>query len=123
MPRLCQYLGGITREMSGQLIAANGPADHIHLATILSPKSALMDFVRTIKTNTSRWIHQTFPQLQDFAWQDGYSAFTVSHSGIAQVMDYIKKQNEHHQKMSFQDELVSLLKRHEIEYDERYIKV
>lgn len=69
--RLCQYFGGIIRELNGTLLLVNGPADHIHLAVNLSPKLALADFLRIIKTNTSRWIHQNFTQLGDFHWQYG----------------------------------------------------
>ena len=121
LPRLCQYLGGFIRELDGQLLAANGPEDHIHIAVIITPKIAIMDFVRDIKANTSRWIHQTFDNLQDFAWQDGYSAFTVSQSGMKQVTQYICNQNEHHKRMTFREEIIALYKRHNIKYDENYI--
>ena len=121
LPRLTSYLGGIAREKQGRLIAANGSTDHIHLVVNLHPKTALADFIRTLKTNTSRWIHQTFPDMLDFAWQDGYSAFTISYSGLSQVIRYVEEQQEHHKKLSFQEELIALLKRHKIEYDERYI--
>ena len=121
MPRLAQYLGGIIRELDGHLIAANGPTDHIHLAVILNPKRAIADFVRIIKSNSSRWIHQAIPQMIDFKWQEGYSAFTVSQSGIKQVITYIQNQHKHHKKMTFQEELIAMLKRHNIAFDERYI--
>jgi putative transposase len=121
MPRLAEYIGGIIRETEGSMIAANGTEDHIHIATLVSPKLALSDFVRTIKTNSSKWIHQTFPEMLAFAWQDGYSAFTVSHSALAEVAAYIRRQREHHAGMTFQEELRRLLQKHEIECDERYI--
>ena len=120
-PRLRQYFGGITRELQGKLIAVNGPANHVHLLVSLSPKLALMDYIGKIKANSSKWVHNTFGQLGNFAWQDGYAAFTVSPSGTAQVINYIQNQNEHHKQMSFQEELIALLKRHQIDYDEKYI--
>ena len=121
MPRLIQYLGGIVRELDGRLITAHGTPDHIHLAVSLIPKRALADFIRVVKNNTARWIHQTFPDLLDFAWQEGFAAFTVAHSGIKQVESYIQKQTDHHKKMSFRRELITLLKRHDIDFDEDYI--
>ena len=121
MPRLGEYVGGIIRELGGQMLAANGPADHMHIVTILNQKLALMDVLKTIKANSSGWVHETFPDMQDFAWQDGYAAFTVSHSATEQVVEYVRRQAEHHRKMSFQEELIELLKRHGVEYDERYI--
>jgi len=121
MPRLQKYLGGIVRELNAKLLAANSPQDHLHLLLLLSPKIALADILRNIKANSSKWIHQTYSHLNDFIWQDGYSAFSVSQSGIDSVMQYIANQVEHHKKTSYQEELVALLKRHQIDYDERYI--
>ena len=118
--RLPKYIGGIIRELEGCVLAANGPADHIHIAARLDQKAATMDVLKEIKGSSSQWIHETVGQ-SDFAWQDGYAAFTVSHSGVAQVVAYIQRQLEHHRKQTFQEELIEFLRRHEIEYDERYI--
>ncbi|HUT59211.1 MAG TPA: IS200/IS605 family transposase [Phycisphaerae bacterium] len=120
MPRLREYIGGILRNLGGSMLAANGPADHIHIAARLDQKAATMDVLKEIKGSSSQWIHETVGQ-SDFAWQDGYAAFTVSHSGVAQVVAYIQRQLEHHRKQNFQEELIEFLRRHEIEYDERYI--
>ena len=121
MARVCEYIAGIIRNQKSKLHIANGPPDHIHLAGSLHPEISLADFVRTIKTNSSRWMHQNFPGLSDFAWQDGYAAFTVSHSGLEKVVEYIRGQEEHHKNMTFQEELVLLLKKHNVKYDVRYI--
>jgi len=67
MQRLSQYLGGITREMKGQLLAANGPEDHLHLAVVMNPETSITDFARILKANSSKWIHKTFSELTDFA--------------------------------------------------------
>ncbi|MBT3278393.1 MAG: IS200/IS605 family transposase [Phycisphaerales bacterium] len=119
--RLGDYIGGITRTMEGTLLAANGTEDHIHLLVTIPPTLAAAELVRTIKSNSSKWIHKTFPEMIDFAWQDGYSVFSVSHSAVPKVISYIESQQEHHTTMSFQDELRRLLARHEIKYDERYL--
>jgi putative transposase len=79
------------------------------------------DALRVLKANSSRWVHETWSERRSFAWQTGYAAFSVSQSNLDQVCAYVASQAEHHQRMTFQDELVAFLKRHGIEYDERYI--
>ena len=107
--------------LNGKMLEANGSEDHLHVAAITNSQITIADFVRDIKANSSKWIHQTFPDLQEFAWQDGYSAFSVSHSAMPKVIAYVSKQQEHHRKVTFQEELIALLKRHEIDFDERYV--
>ena len=119
LPRLVKYIGGILRQQEGQLIECNG--DHIHLVACLSPKVAIADCVKELKCNSSGWVHDTFPDRQDFAWQDGYAAFTISRSGVDDVVGYVRNQQSHHKKMSFREEVIALLRRHGIEYDEKYI--
>ena len=119
--RLGDYLGGIVRKLGGTLLEANGPEDHIHLMMTLPSIQTPAEVIRTLKSNSSKWIHATFPGKNDFAWQDGYSVFSVSHSAVPNVIAYIQNQREHHKTMSFQDELRALLDRHEIEYDEKYL--
>jgi len=120
-PRLVEYIGGIVREKEGKLLACNGPDDHLHLAVLLTPKYAVMDVVKEVKAGSSKWIHEEFRELCDFGWQDGYAAFSVSHSVLPKVIRYIESQEEHHRRLSFKDELIALLKRHGVEYDERYL--
>jgi hypothetical protein len=74
-----------------------------------------------LKSNSSRWIHETFPQHRRFAWQTGYAAFSVSVSQKQAVLEYIAGQEEHHRKVSFKEEVIAFLKKHEIQYDERYV--
>ena len=121
MPRLGEYTAGIIRNLKSHLFIANGPSNHIHLAVSMHPEISVVDFVRTIKTNSSRWMHETFPDLADFAWQDGYSSFTVSYSSCQKVIDYIRGQQEHHKKQTFEEELAALLKKHDIKYDPQYL--
>ena len=121
LERLSHYIAGIVKNNKAKLYAINGPTDHIHLAVSLAPDICLSDFMRILKSNSSRWIHETFPELKTFSWQDGYSAFTVSFSGMDRVIGYINNQQEHHGKLSFDEELIILLKKHNIEFDVKYI--
>ena len=77
--------------------------------------------LRDLKANATGWMHDVFPVLRDFSWQHRYGAFTVSHSNVNEVRDYIARQKEHHQKVSFRDEFIQFLKANGIEYDERYL--
>jgi REP element-mobilizing transposase RayT len=119
-PRLVKYIGGIIRELDGQMLEANGPEDHMHVVAVLGPAQSLAEAVRIIKTNSSKWVHETFPDAI-FAWQDGYSAFSVSPSQLPKVIAYVRGQQEHHRKTSFRDELTAMFKAHGIQYDEKYL--
>jgi REP element-mobilizing transposase RayT len=119
--RLFQYIGGIARENKMKLIAAGGVADHVHLLISLSRTISISKAMQLIKGGSSKWIHDTFPELSSFEWQEGYGAFSVSMSNKSKVIAYINNQPEHHKKQDFKSEFVSFLKRHEIEYDERYV--
>jgi putative transposase len=119
--RLHEYVGGIIRDEKGRLMAAGGTPDHVHLLVSTHPQTALSDLLRQVKASSSRWIHERFADLRDFAWQDGYGAFTVSHSNVGQVMTYIADQQQHHRRVSFQEEFLGFLRRHDVSYDERYI--
>ena len=119
--RICEYIVGVAKSMNSKVYIINGSADHVHLAVSLNTKTTLADFIRNIKSNSSRWIKESFSDLSDFAWQDEYSAFTVSYSGLDNVIKYINNQQEHHKKLGFDEELVAFLKKHNVEYDKRYI--
>lgn len=119
--RLYDYMGGILAREKGILLAAGGMPDHVHLLASLSAQSAVSDILRVVKTNSSKWIHETFSDHRGFGWQDGYGAFTVSPSNLSRVKRYIAEQEEHHRRVTFQEEFIAFLKRHGIPYDERYI--
>jgi len=119
--RLNAYFGGMIRNMKAKLHCVNNTADHIHLAVGLHPSVSVSSFVGTIKTNSSKWIHETFESLQTFSWQEGYSAFSVSYSGMDKVIQYIENQQAHHKKLSFEEELMRLLEKHHIKYDPKYV--
>jgi putative transposase len=120
-PRLYEYIGGIIRGVGGTSIIINSIEDHVHILTKLRPDKSLSDVIRDLKSNATGWMHDIFPEAKDFAWQRGYGAFTVSASQIDRVKNYILKQESHHQKHSFQEEFVEMLRVNEIEFDERYL--
>jgi putative transposase len=101
-----------------KLISAGGMFDHIHLYTSLPSTISVGDFVNAVKSNSSRWIHKSFSRLRNFAWQEGYGAFSVSKSEQHRVVKYIREQEKHHGKRTFKQELIALLRKHEIDYDE-----
>jgi REP element-mobilizing transposase RayT len=116
---LHEYLGGAVRGLGGIPEAVGGVEDHVHLLVGLKATHCLADFMRDLKRSSSNWIAENHEK--DFAWQDGYAAFTVSVSNRAAVREYIQNQPEHHQKVSFHDELVRLLERHGVKYEERFL--
>jgi REP element-mobilizing transposase RayT len=118
-PDLHAYIGGIVRNRRGELIAAGGIPDHIHLLVRLTADRAVADAVRDIKAVTSGWRHENGDPR--FAWQGGYGAFTVSKSMVETVSRYIDRQEERHRVQTFQEEFLDLLRRHGIDYDERYL--
>jgi REP element-mobilizing transposase RayT len=94
---------------------------HVHLLVSLSRHSSISDTLRDLKSNSSGWIHETFPDQHAFAWQSGYGAFSVSFSALESVRTYLANQKVHHAKQTFQEEFIAILKLHELEYDERYV--
>lgn len=119
--RLHAYMGGIIRELDGYPLTINGTNDHAHLLIRLPPTLALAEAIRILKANSSKWVNETFSLRQKFAWQIGYAGFSVSQSNVAAVVKYISNQEQHHRRVSFQDELRQYLRKHGIEFDERYI--
>jgi putative transposase len=118
--RLHEYLGGLVREANGIPETIGGTADHVHLLAGLRATHAMAPFVQDIKQTSSRWIHETIG-IKNFAWQSGYAAFTVSVSNCDTVKKYIDNQPDHHRTKSFQEEYVTLLQKHNVEYDEKYL--
>lgn len=119
-PRLYEYLGGSVRGERGILYAAGGMPDHIHLLVRWRTDVAIADLLRKIKGGSSLWVHETLG-VQDFAWQEGYAAFSVSQSGVEDVKAYLARQEEHHRRRTFKEEYIEFLDRHEVEYDLRYV--
>jgi REP element-mobilizing transposase RayT len=118
---LHSYLGGIARNKNAKLIAAGGMHDHIHLHVSLPSTITIADFVNAMKSNSSRWVHDNFPNRGAFAWQEGYGAFSVGKSEEQKVINYINNQREHHQKHSFKEEFLKFLEKYDVDYNERYL--
>jgi len=118
---LFRYTWGILKNKECHLYRIGGVEDHVHILTSIHPTVALADLVKDIKTGTSKWI-KTEGVFPDFTrWQDGYAAFTVSHSHKDEVIDYIKGQEIHHRQVSYTDELREFLIKHGVEFDEKYL--
>jgi len=118
---LFAYIGGTVRDHKATILSSGGIEDHIHLLAKIHPTFAISETVQLLKSNSSRWINQQGETESRFEWQRGYGAFSVSQSQVARVKSYIRTQREHHRRQSFRDEYLEILKRHEIEFDERYV--
>lgn len=120
-PELHAYLGGLTRELKGKALVINGMEEHVHLLVSLPPTISLSNTLRFLKSNSSKWVHEKWPERSSFAWQLGYGAFSVNKSNVPEVTDYICNQEDHHRRISYEEEFLALLRKHNIEYDERYV--
>jgi putative transposase len=119
--RLFAYLGGIARENGMKALEVGGAADHVHLLVSIPASLAVSKAVQFVKGGSSYWLKETFPNMIEFAWQDGYAAFTVSQSQLNDTQAYIRSQPEHHRTKIFAEEYRAFLARHRIDYDERYL--
>ena len=118
--RLWPFIGGIARENGMRALEVGGVDDHAHMLLSLPSTMAIAKAMQLVKAGSSKFVHETFGR-RGFAWQQGYGAFSVSVSAVDATVEYIKRQEEHHKKSSFRDEFLSFLKRHDIDYDERYV--
>ena len=114
-------LAKISNDLKCPCIEAGGVQDHVHLLCRLSKTLSAAEFIKEIKRGTSAWVKEQFPDLQEFYWQNGYGAFSVSPSHVDALQKYIQNQEQHHRQESFQDEFRRLLRKYEIEFDERYV--
>jgi putative transposase len=119
--RLWPFLGGIVRQNKMKAIGIGGVEDHVHLLLSLPSTLSVAKALQLIKGGSSKWVHETFPQHRLFGWQEKYGAFSVSVSQLDHILQYIQHQEEHHREMTFQEEFLALLKKHRIEYDDRYL--
>ena len=118
---LYEYIGGIIRGERGILLEIGGVPDHVHLLAKFKTDIAVSMMVQKIKGKSSGWVNERSSRTERFEWQAGYGIFSVSESLVDKVRRYIRNQEEHHKKVSFKDELISLLKKNGIPYDERYL--
>jgi len=119
-PRFHAYIGGTIRALNVVPEAVGGVADHVHLLIGIRATHRLADVMRDVKRVSSAWVHETIGNIQ-FEWQDGYGAFSVSASVLEKVKHYIANQEDHHRKITFQEEYVEMLQASGVEYDERYL--
>ncbi len=114
------YLGGTSKRLQCPSLIVGGVEDHIHMLARLGRTIALADWIKELKRVSSLWIKEAHAKRL-FQWQGGYAAFSVSASNLEQVRKYIERQEQHHRKVSFQDELRALFRKHKMEWDERYV--
>lgn len=119
--RLYQYITGIVQNKGQKMIAINGMPDHIHLFIGMKPSCLLSDLVREIKKASNQFINENQLSKYKFEWQEGYGAFSYSHSHIDSVAKYVLNQKEHHQKRTFREEYIDFLQKFEVEFDEKYL--
>jgi|SRR5438552_14233597 len=119
--RLWPYLGGIAKANNMKSLAIGGTLDHIHMLLSLPPMLSLAKAIQLLKGNSSKWIHETFPKMRSFEWQEGYGAFSIGLSGMDATVSYIKNQAEHHRTRSFREEFKTMLRKHGLDYDERML--
>jgi len=115
---LWKHLGAIAKSKGIPLVAAGGTANHVHLLIALSPTMTLSNAIQNLKAHSSRWMKEDVPR---FTWQEGYGAFSVSESNREAVMHYIATQAEHHQKWTYEQEFMTLVRKSGVEYDPRYL--
>ncbi len=116
---LWSFLGGIARKNGFKALIVGGTENHVHILLSLSANTALAKAMQVIKGASSRWMNET--HTNNFAWQEGYGAFTIGISQMADTIAYIKSQPEHHRKRSFEEEFLAFLKKHNVEYDPKYV--
>ncbi len=120
-PELHAYAATVLKSCESPAIVINSVTEHIHILCVLSKNRAICDVIQKLKTGTSKWIKSKGGILQKFHWQNGYGAFSVSQSQVGSVRKYIANQEAHHRRMTFEEEFRSLLQKHEMEYDERFV--
>ncbi|MBM2816765.1 MAG: transposase [Ignavibacteria bacterium] len=120
---LYKYINGIIQNKNQKLLIINGMPDHLHLLIGLKPDKALSDLVRDIKNNSTNLINEKRFVQGKFSWQEGFGAFSYSHSQLDTVINYIKNQELHHKKKSFREEYIELLNKFKIEFNEKYLPV
>ena len=118
---LHSYLGGICNKLECQVIKVGGYTDHVHILCMLSKKIALMKLLEELKSHSSKWIKTKGKKYENFFWQDGYGAFSVSQKHIFATINYIQNQREHHKNQTYKVEFLTILNKYEMDYDEKYL--
>jgi len=116
-----RYLAGVSNRLDCRTLEVGGVADHVHVLAYLGRSCSQADWVKELKRASTGWLKARDPQLADFAWQAGYGVFSVSASQVTKARQYVARQEAHHRKVSFQDELRALLQAHALAWDEQYL--
>jgi REP element-mobilizing transposase RayT len=119
--RVWEYVGGIARHYNMSAMQVGGIEDHLHVLVMAPATLSPSEIAKRIKSDSSKWIHEEFPDLHGFGWQDGYGAFTVSKANVPSVVGYIQNQRAHHRTKTFQEEYLDFLKKAGVDYDEQYL--
>ncbi len=119
-PKLWDYMGGIASRNGMRCLRVGGTANHVHAAIHIPAATSVSKAMQLIKGGSSKWIND-HPNQARFEWQDAFGAFTIGVSQIAATVAYIDSQEEHHRTRTFEEEYIAFLKKHGIQYDERYI--
>ena len=120
-PRLHAFLATVARNAGCEAYRVGGVADHVHLAVRLSRTISIAELVETLKTSSSKWLKTQSPALEAFAWQRGYGCFSVGPTDLQALCEYVDKQEEHHQRRTFQEEFRMFLEKYGVEYNEAYV--
>jgi len=120
--RLWPYLGGIARENKMKALAIGGVRDHVHMLLSLPSSITTAKAIQLIKGNSSKWIHETFPDHRSFGWQEGYGSFSIGVSGVNDTVAYIRNQAEHHRVKTFKEELIVFLRKHGMDFDDSMLE-
>lgn len=120
-PHLWKYLAGICNGLNCPTLEIGGTDDHVHILCKLAKDITVQDLIRNLKASSSKWLKSTRPEIEYFNWQKGYGAFTVSSSQKGIVAAYISNQYNHHKTITFKEELIKLLNKCGIEYDEKFL--
>ncbi|MGZ8845144.1 MAG: IS200/IS605 family transposase [Pyrinomonadaceae bacterium] len=118
---LYKYITGIVRNHGQKLIAINGMSDHVHILIGLKPSMALADLVREVKADSTNFVNDRNLVRGRFNWQEGYGAFSYGHSQLDRIIRYIQNQERHHARHSFKDEYMTLLRKFDIAFEEKYV--
>ncbi|MDP2207518.1 MAG: IS200/IS605 family transposase [Bacteroidota bacterium] len=119
--QLYKYITGIVQNKEQKMLAINGVSNHIHFLIGMQPSCCLSDLVREIKKSSNKFINENHLSKFKFNWQEGFGAFSYSHSQLGDVIGYIQKQKKHHKKKTFKEEFIDFLKKYKIEYEDKYL--
>ncbi len=120
-PRLYGYIINVLEERGARVIIINGMPDHVHVLMQIKPVHSASELLRDVKTASSKWVRNQFSEQRNFGWQDGFGVFSVAVSTMPTVKAYIENQQQHHQGKSFETEFIEFLRKHQLEFDKKYV--